>query len=109
MRRIKSAWRTRAIATNDTLYLCKAYSGGTFWSNDQCTKQQALIERIVAVPDGLPLAPRRFVWNETESYRSRRYERAGRKMTEPGHAQVGDGDEVGGGAVAARSALGLLQ
>ncbi len=70
MRRTQSARRTRAIAMGigfgvgalvgplaaqaDTLYLCKAYSGGTFWSNGQCSQRQALIERIVTVPDGMP-------------------------------------------------------
>lgn len=38
----------------DTLYLCKAYSGGTFWASAHCSKHQALIEQIVNVPSGLP-------------------------------------------------------
>ncbi len=36
-----------------SLYLCKAYSGGTFWSVESCQTKQALIDRIVSVPDGL--------------------------------------------------------
>lgn len=36
-----------------TVYLCKAYSGGQFWSNTLCSKQQALIERMVTVPDDM--------------------------------------------------------
>jgi hypothetical protein len=37
-----------------SLYLCKAYSGGTFWSAEPCQGRQALVDRIVNVPDGLP-------------------------------------------------------
>jgi hypothetical protein len=42
-------------AQADSLYLCKAYSGGSFWSREPCGQHQALIERIVSVPDGLSL------------------------------------------------------
>ena len=35
-------------------YLCKAYSGGTFWSQAHCGVHNALIESIVSVPDSLP-------------------------------------------------------
>lgn len=38
----------------DEIYLCKAYSGGTFWASSHCNQHKALIERIVSVPDGLP-------------------------------------------------------
>lgn len=37
-----------------TIYLCKAYSGGQFWASSHCNQHQALIERIVTVPDGMP-------------------------------------------------------
>ncbi|MDO9216372.1 MAG: hypothetical protein Q7U14_03815 [Lacisediminimonas sp.] len=37
-----------------TIYLCKAYSGGTFWAKSQCSQHSALIERIASVPDSLP-------------------------------------------------------
>ena len=37
-----------------TIYLCKSYSGGMFWSNAHCREQSALIQRIVSVPDGMP-------------------------------------------------------
>jgi hypothetical protein len=37
-----------------TIYLCKAYSGGTFWASAPCAQFKALIERIESVPDGLP-------------------------------------------------------
>ena len=36
------------------IYLCKAYSGGTFWAQQQCSQHSALIERIANVPDSLP-------------------------------------------------------
>jgi len=38
----------------DTIYLCKAYSGGMFWSSDPCGPQKATLDRAVSVPDGLP-------------------------------------------------------
>ena len=38
----------------DTIYLCKAYSGGMFWSSDPCGPQKATLDRTVSVPDGLP-------------------------------------------------------
>lgn len=37
-----------------TIYLCKAYSGGTFWAKSHCSQHSALIERIASVPDSLP-------------------------------------------------------
>ncbi|MCM2251608.1 MAG: hypothetical protein NDJ19_04530 [Ramlibacter sp.] len=37
-----------------TIYLCKAYGGGTFWAASHCNQHNALIERIVSVPDGMP-------------------------------------------------------
>ena len=37
-----------------TIYLCKAYSGGTFWAQAHCGKHSALIESIVSVPDNTP-------------------------------------------------------
>lgn len=43
-----------AAAGAATLYLCKAYGGGSFWSTAQCSTQQATIERIVSVPDDMP-------------------------------------------------------
>ena len=38
----------------ESLYLCRAYSGGNFWSQAHCNQHNALIERIVSVPDSLP-------------------------------------------------------
>jgi hypothetical protein len=37
-----------------SIYLCKAYSGGTFWAQAHCYKHSALIDSIVSVPDNLP-------------------------------------------------------
>lgn len=37
-----------------TIYLCKAYAGGMFWSNSVCSAQKAVIERTANVPDGMP-------------------------------------------------------
>lgn len=42
------------LAHSGSLYLCKAYSGGTFWAKTHCNQHSALIERIVSVPDSLP-------------------------------------------------------
>lgn len=39
-----------------TIYLCKAYSGGTFWAQQQCSQHSALIERIASVPDSMPFS-----------------------------------------------------
>ncbi len=41
-------------ASADTIYLCKAYSGGKFWSAEHCSTRSALIERMADVPAGLP-------------------------------------------------------
>jgi hypothetical protein len=40
-------------ATN-TIYLCRAYNGGTFWAQAHCNQHNALIERIAYVPPTLP-------------------------------------------------------
>lgn len=36
-----------------TLYLCKAYNGGTFWASSHCREHKGLVERIMTVPDGM--------------------------------------------------------
>lgn len=36
-----------------TIYRCKAYSGGVFWSSAYCGTQQALVDRIATVPSGM--------------------------------------------------------
>jgi hypothetical protein len=38
----------------DTIYLCKSYGGGMFWSSSICSQQQATLDRAVNVPDGIP-------------------------------------------------------
>lgn len=43
-----------AAAHSGSIYLCKAYSGGTFWAQAHCNQHNALIESIVSVPDGIP-------------------------------------------------------
>jgi hypothetical protein len=45
--------RDTASASN-TIYLCRAYSGGTFWAEAHCNQHNALIERIAYVPPSLP-------------------------------------------------------
>ena len=41
------------VAHADTIYLCKAYSGGMFWSNIPCSQRQATVDRMVNVPSGM--------------------------------------------------------
>ena len=41
-------------AQADTIYFCRAYAGGTFWTNGSCAAQSATIERIANVPSGMP-------------------------------------------------------
>lgn len=41
-------------ASSNTIYLCRAYSGGTFWAQAHCNQHNALIERIAYVPPNLP-------------------------------------------------------
>ena len=55
------------------------------------------------------LALCRFVWNATISFSPDKRERMSRQMLELGHSQIGDGNEVGRGAEAARGAFGLLK
>lgn len=43
-----------APTTSGTIYHCKAYDGGTFWSTAHCAEHRALIDRIASVPPGLP-------------------------------------------------------
>ena len=37
----------------DTIYHCKAYGGGTFWTNGTCASRSATIDRIANVPSGM--------------------------------------------------------
>ena len=41
-------------AAAGSIYLCKAYSGGMFWSQAHCSVHNALIDSIVSVPETLP-------------------------------------------------------
>ena len=41
------------VWASDTLYHCKAYSGGMFWSKQHCREREALVDRMVNVPSGL--------------------------------------------------------
>ncbi len=42
-----------APAQAATVYLCRAYAGGMFWSSKHCNQQSASIIRIANVPDGM--------------------------------------------------------
>ncbi len=37
-----------------TVYLCKNYGGGTFWSSASCNTQRATVDRMTSVPGNLP-------------------------------------------------------
>ena len=39
--------------TRTTIYLCKAYAGGSFWSDTVCSSQRATIDRMTTVPASL--------------------------------------------------------
>lgn len=39
-----------------TIFRCKAYAGGTFWSSNHCQMHKALIDRTASVPAGLPFS-----------------------------------------------------
>lgn len=43
-----------ASSATNTIYLCRAYNGGTFWAQAHCNQHSALIERIAYVPPSLP-------------------------------------------------------
>lgn len=42
-----------APRTGGTIYLCRAYGGGSFWASDHCNRHNALIDRMVSVPEGI--------------------------------------------------------
>ena len=44
----------QASTSTNTIYLCRAYNGGTFWAQAHCNQHNALIERIAYVPPSLP-------------------------------------------------------
>lgn len=47
----QAATNTRSTASGaSTIYRCKAYSGGVFWSSAYCGTQQALLDRTASVP-----------------------------------------------------------
>ena len=39
-----------AAPATRTVYLCKAYSGGTFWSSAHCQTHSAWVDRMATVP-----------------------------------------------------------
>jgi hypothetical protein len=76
-------------AQADSLYLCKAYSGGSFWSREPCGQQQALIERIVSVPAGLSLQQQVRLGEQARAEGERLAQSPG--AAAPGQAQRGSG------------------
>ncbi len=51
---IALAFAPLACAHAAPLYLCKSFAGsGQFWSAQHCSKTNALVEKVVSVPDGL--------------------------------------------------------
>ena len=47
-------WALPWCAQADTIYLCKAYSGGMFWSSAPCSQRRSTMDRAVSVPDNMP-------------------------------------------------------
>lgn len=43
----------QSVPSRITIYLCKAYSGGSFWSTATCSSQKASIDRMTSVPASL--------------------------------------------------------
>ena len=43
-------------STTTTIYLCRNYAGGLFWSDTICHQQRATIDRMTSVPSDLPFA-----------------------------------------------------
>lgn len=68
-------------AQADTIYLCKAYNGSTFWAKAHCNQHNALIERIVSVPDGMPFE------QQVEGARAGVNSAQARQQSEENHAQ----------------------
>jgi len=46
----------QARSPTTTIYLCKDYAGGMFWSDAICHQQRATIDRMTSVPSDLPFA-----------------------------------------------------
>lgn len=44
----------RDSSSRTTIYFCKAYTGGTFWSDTTCSAQRATIDRMTTVSAALP-------------------------------------------------------
>jgi hypothetical protein len=57
-----------------TIYLCNAYSGGTFWSSAVCSSQKAVIDRTATVPDGMPFLQQVEIAEQQRSAAKRLYE-----------------------------------
>jgi hypothetical protein len=47
-------YQPEPVSPTQTIYLCKSYAGGTFWSNAVCSSQRATIDRMTTVPSHLP-------------------------------------------------------
>jgi len=41
------------IPPTTTIYLCRSYAGGSFWSDTTCHQQRATIDRMTSVPSSL--------------------------------------------------------
>lgn len=50
---VPRAQSSNALTTPGTIYRCKAYAGGMFWSSQHCSQHRALIDRIASVPVGI--------------------------------------------------------
>jgi len=51
---VQQAMQPSQPQTSGTIYLCRAYAGGTFWASTHCNQHSALVERITSVPPRMP-------------------------------------------------------
>jgi hypothetical protein len=72
-----------------TIYLCRTYSDGYFWASDHCRAHNALIDRMVSVPDGLP-------WNQQVNLGEQDRQRGAKLAAPPAQPQVVQQVQQGG-------------
>lgn len=53
-RSVQPALEPSQSRTGGTIYLCRDYGGGSFWSSSHCHEHKALVDRMDSVPEGIP-------------------------------------------------------
>ena len=72
-----------------SIYLCKVYSGGTFWAQQQCSQHSALIERIASVPDSLPFSQQVEIARQQQNAATESSKANTTTTTTPAYTQTG--------------------